>query len=113
MVGGRKRAMKRGIPNVIMNLDNRAKKINPQLLPSARSAVQRYQSQGGVISKPCSFGRDPLESNDVKQGIRYETFCSHYSFMSLFCEVSNGSETTFKDALKFVIDVTYRLAHST
>ncbi len=64
MVGGRKKAMKRGIPNVVMNLDNRAKKINPQLLPSARSAVQRYQSQGGVISEPCSFGRDPLESND-------------------------------------------------
>ncbi len=56
---------------------------------------------------------NPLESNDVKQGIRYETFCSSYSFMSLFCEVSNGSETTFKDALKFVIAVTYRLAHST
>ncbi len=31
--------MKRGIPNVVMDLDNRAKKINPQLLPSARSAV--------------------------------------------------------------------------
>ncbi len=58
--------MKRGIPNVVMNLDNRAKKINPHLLPSAGSAVQRYQSQGGVISEPCSFGRDPLEINDVK-----------------------------------------------
>lgn len=104
--------MKRGIPDVVMNLDNRVKKINSQFLPTARSAIERYCSQGGMISDPCSFGRDPLESDDIKKGIRYETFCSHYSFVSLFCDVSNGSGHSFRNALKFIIDITYRLAHS-
>jgi hypothetical protein len=105
--------MKRGIPNVLMRLDNRSKKIDPQLLPSVRAAIEEYSDHGGTISEPCSFGTDPLGSNDVKKGIRYQTFCSRYSFKSLFCDVSNGCGSSFKEALCYLIDVTYRLAHST
>lgn len=101
--------MKRGIPNVVMNLDNRAKKINPELLPSVEEAVEQYD---GVISQPCSFGTDPLQQCTAKKTIRYDTFCSKYSFKILFCEVSNGCGSTFICALKFLIDITYRLAYS-
>ena len=104
--------MRRGIPNVLMNVDNRSKKIDPHLLPSTRSAIQQYCANGGVISDPCCFGRDPLENYDTKKNIRYETFCSHYSFKSIFCEVSNGCGSSFSSALKFLIDCTFRLAHS-
>lgn len=104
--------MKRGVPNVLMDLDNRAKKIDPQLLPSATTAVQQYNSNGGVISGPCCFGTDPLEGNTRMKDIRHETFCSRFSFKSLFCDVSNGCGSSFTSALMFLIDITYRLAHS-
>ena len=108
-IGGRKRRMQRGVPNALMNLDNRSKKIDSQLLPSTRSAVEQYRVRG-TISEPCSFGFDPLENSTVKRNIRYESFCSRYSFSSLFCEVSNGCGSNFKNAFKFLTDITYRLA---
>ncbi len=101
--------MKRGIPNRLMNLDNRTRKIDPALLPSASEAVERYP---GKISEPCGYGVDPLESNVSKQSIRYESFCAHYSFQLLFSEVSNGCGTSFAQALLFLIDITYRLSRS-
>lgn len=112
IVGGRKRCMKRGVPNTLMDLDNRAKIINPQILPTTAVAVQQYRDNGGTISEPCWFGRDPLETNTEMKTIRYESFCSRYSFKSLFCDASNGCSTSFQEALKFLIDVTYRLAHT-
>lgn len=105
--------MKRGIPNILMRSDNRSKLIDPQLLPSVRVATEQYNAHGGTISEPCSFGSDPLEHSDTKKSIRYETFCSRYSFKSLFCDVSNDCGSSFKEALCYFIDVTYRLAHTT
>lgn len=101
--------MKRGIPNAVMGLDNRCKKVNPNLLPSTEEAIQQYD---GVISQPCSFGIDPLQQYTAKKTIRYDSFCSKYSFKMLFCEVSNGCDSTFISALKYLIDITYRLAYS-
>ena len=80
--------MKRGIPNRMMNLDNRTRKIDLSLLPESDEAVQLYP---GIISPPCNFGVDPLHSDDSKKNIRLEVFCSRYSFELLFSEVSNGS----------------------
>lgn len=108
-LGGRKRGMKRGIPNRMMNLDNRTRKINPSLLPSTKEAVQLYP---GHISEPCSFGMDPLEESVLKKDIRFESFCSRYSFETLFSEVCNGSTSSFSKALLFLIDTTYRLSSS-
>ena len=113
LLGGRKHAMNRGIPNILMRSDNRSKQIDPRLLPSVRSATEQYNAHGGTISEPCSFGIDPLEYSDMKKSIRYETFCSRYSFKSLFCDVSNGCGSSFKEALCYFIDVTYRLARTT
>lgn len=104
--------MKRGVPNIIMNLDNRAKHIDPDLLPSAAVAIEQYRTNGGNISDPCSFGSDPIGSNTSKKDIRYHSFTSHYSFNTLFCEVSNGCGSSFSSGLRFFIDVTYRLANS-
>ena len=101
--------MKRGVPNRLMNLDNRAKRVDPTLLPSVEQAVQMYP---GAISEPCSFGVDPLETNISKKTIRLESFCSRYSFQTLFSEVSNGCGSSFASALLFLIDTTYRLSSS-
>lgn len=99
--------MKRGVPNKLMNLDYRARKVAPTLLPTVEEAVELYP---GNISEPCSFGVDPLESSILKKNIRYESFCSRYSFQSLFSQVSNGCGSSFAKALIFLIDITYRLS---
>lgn len=101
--------MKRGIPDKLMNFDNRARKITATLLPSTTEAVEAYP---GNISEPCSYGTDPLESSALKKSVRYESFCSRYSFQILFSEVSNGCGSSFAEALLFFIDVTYRLSNS-
>lgn len=111
-VGGRKRGMRRGVPDALMRRDNRARPIDIQLLPSTSEAVHQYRINGGTISGPCSFGTDPLENNAWKKDVRFQSFCSKYSFKSLFCDVSNGCGSSFSEALTFLIDVTYRLAHS-
>ena len=108
-IGGRKRGMQRGIPNKLMNEDNRARKIHPSLLLSVEEAVEQY---AGHLSEPCVFGTDPLELNYELKEIRQKSFCSKYSFESLFCEVSNGCGNTFKNALLYLIDITCRLSHT-
>ena len=108
-LGGRKRGMKRVVPNRLMNLDNRAKRIDPTLLPTTEEAVQLYP---GTISEPCSFGTDPLEFSASKKNIRSEAFYSRFSFETLFGEVSNGCGASFTKALLFLIDTTYRLSSS-
>ena len=67
---------------------------------------------GGRISEPSVFGIDPLQSRDDMKAIRYTSFCSKFSFKSIFCETANGCGDSFRDALLFFIDVTYRLAHT-
>ena len=111
--GGHKRGMRRGIPNVLMNLDYKAKRIDPRLLPPTDVAMQQYAvATGGSISEPCFFGNDPLEACTLKKTIRFESFCRRFSFEVLFFEVSNGCDLSFRDALKHFIDITYRLSHS-
>lgn len=101
--------MRRGIPNRLMNIDNRAKRIDTSLMPTTEEAVEQY---GGRISEPCTFGTDPLESNNILKDVRYEAFFSKFSFQNLFCHVSNGCGESFSDALLFFIDITFRLSHS-
>ena len=104
--------MKRGIPNKLMDADNRTRKVHPSLVPTTEEAVERYRLSGGRISDPCFFGTDPLETNEELKTVRYEAFSSKFSFEFLFCEVTNGCGSSFHNALLFLIDITYRLSHS-
>lgn len=96
-----------------MNKDNRAKKVAPSLLPQTSIAVQMYTNNGGSLSEPTIFGVDPLASDYRKQSLRLQSFSSSYSFEKIFYEVSNGSGITFTKALKYFIDITYRLSVAT
>ena len=111
-LGGRKRKMRRGIPNVLMELDNRARKICPLLFPSTTMAISQYNMNGSTISDPCYFGTDPLQNYEAKMTIRREVFDSRYTFNSLFSDISCCCGSSFSSALTFLIDVTFRLAHS-
>ena len=104
--------MKRGVPDTLMNYDNRAKKIDPRLLPTLSEAVSQYTSVAGCLSDPCQFGADPLELSAEKRDIRLRSFCSKFNFKALFCDVSNGCGSSFSGAFKCFVDITYRLSHS-
>ena len=95
---------------MLMNRDNRAKRIDLCLLPS--EAVSHYTSAGGCLAGPCQFGTDPLELCPTKKDIRLQSFCSKFNFKALFCDVSNGCGSSFSSAFKYFVDVTYRLSHS-
>lgn len=104
------------IPNRIMasHLD-RLPKLNPlSLLPDTMAAVAMYNQEGGNISDGAQFGYDPLDGDANKISIRNQAFNGRYSsFEHIFHQLVNSNSTPFKEALKFYLDVTFRLSKST
>ena len=98
------------IPNVRMSSNNRARKINPHLLPTSSAAVQLYEERGGRLREVSEFGRDPIANNTDKYRIRMQAFTEKYpSFEYIFSSLVNGN-TVPLNALKFYISITYRLS---
>ena len=65
-----KNGCQRGVPRMRMLGNNHAKPIDQRLLPSTTEAVQQYQRQGGQLTDPWQVGKDPLEGNAYKYGVR-------------------------------------------
>lgn len=108
-----KHGCQRGVPRIRMLGNNHTKAVDQRLLPSTTDAVQWYQQQGGQLTDPWQVGKDPLEGNAYKYGVRQEAFLEKYpSFQNIFSKLVNGDETTFKQALKFYIDITHRISSS-
>ena len=59
----RRRGIPRGVPNRLMQQDNRARVVILSLLPQTNQAIQLYESSGGRLSDPTSFGSDPLHGD--------------------------------------------------
>ena len=57
---GRKNGMPRGIPDSLMMRDNRAKRIDVNILPSPDEAVHMYVADGGTLTDSGPFGTDPI-----------------------------------------------------
>lgn len=94
-----------------MATDNRVKRIDPSLLPHRTRAVQLYKQAGGRIRETSQFGRDPIANDAAKCDLRKKAFTEKYpSFEVIFSNLINGNSLHFKNALKFYIDVTRRLA---
>lgn len=55
--------------------------------------------------------RDPLSDDTAMMDIRLQSFQKHYpSFEHIFHRVINGDKTIFINALKFFINITFRLS---
>ena len=102
--------MPRGIPNQLMLADNRAKKLDPRILPTPAEAVRMYEEHGGHLTEEGHFGRDPLANDAEKCRIRETAFMDRYP--SAFHNIVNGNDTLFREELKYFIDITYRLSAS-
>ncbi len=106
-----KQGSQRGVPRIRMLSNNHAKPIDQRLLPSVAGAVQQYQQHGGQLTDPWMVGKDPLDGNSYKYGVRHEAFSEKYpTFQDIFSKVVNGDRSTFEDALKFYIDITRRIS---
>ena len=84
----------------------------PSLVPDVTRAKLMYRADGGSLSSPGIFGCNPLASNARKCDSRSEAFMLSFSFETIFSDIVNGDEQSFKDAFKFFVDVTYRLLSS-
>ena len=95
---GRKRGIPRGVPNVLMEKDNQARKIPLSLFQLPEEAAQAYRSTG-TLTVPDSYGLDPLELDSNKKSIQEQAFFP--SFDPIFQEVVNNNSTLFRQALLF------------
>lgn len=103
----------RGIPNQLMLKNNKARMIDPRVIPTSDQAVQLYEQNGGRLTEPVQFGRDPLECDAMKKTIREQAFQEKYPSLDLmFHQLVNGDTTLFQQALKFYISTTHRLSHT-
>ena len=103
------------IPNRVMASQlHQFPRINPGSLPDRTAAVMMYNQEGGNLSDGAQCGRDPLCGDANKMSIRHQAFTERYpSFEDLFYQLVNSNDIPFKDALRFYLDVTYRLSKST
>ena len=103
----------RGIPNQLMLKNNKARMIDPRVIPTSDQAVQLYEQNGGRLTEPVQFGRDPLECDAIKKTIREQAFQEKYPSLDLmFHQLVNGDTTLFQQALKFYISTTHHLSHT-
>ena len=109
MFVARRRGIPRGVPNRLMQQDNRARPITPSLLPPTDRAIQLYESNGGRLTDPTPFGTDPLQGD--RREMREQAFNRRYpSIDSIFHRLVNRDNLLLKQALLFLIDVTRRLS---
>lgn len=105
--------MPRGIPDVLMMRNNRAKRIDVSMLPSPDLALRMYRNAGGSLTDPEPFGNDPICTNQEKVDIRESAFLKKFpSFSDMFHEIVNGESSKFKKGLLYYIDITKRLTAS-
>ncbi len=79
-------------------------------MPSTQAAIDEYRRSGGQLTDPSCA--DPIV-DDSKRAIRDTSFNSRFpSFENLFYSVVNFDSLTFKNALIYLIDITYRIVHS-
>ena len=103
------------IPNRVMASQlSSIPKIHLQHLPDVTTAISMYNQDGGNISDGAQFGYDPLNGYANKIAIRQQAFSDRYpSFEEIFHQLINSNNNLFKEALKFYLDVTYRLSKCT
>ena len=98
------------VPNAVMARDNRVQRITVSL-PTPTEAISMYHRAGGRISDGAPFGEDPLQGDSNKCTIRQQAFTDTFpSFEPIFHRLVNSDPSYFRRALKFYIDITYRLS---
>ncbi|XP_030589956.1 uncharacterized protein LOC115783319 isoform X2 [Archocentrus centrarchus] len=95
----------KGIPNELAKGGCPAK-IAEELLPNGAAAADLYQQEvGSALKRDSIFGLEPFSSEEAKQWTETE-FGSHFDLFSLYQNVVHHNYGPFKDAVRFLIDIT-------
>ncbi len=90
--------------------NNHAATIDPSVVPDTLAGVSLYEREGGHLTMPSVYGRDPLSDSPGLLAQRKALMESNLpSPEQLFSWTVNGSYQPFGDSLKYMIDVTNRL----
>ena len=80
------RDMPQSIPKILHLQDDRARKIDPALLPTPSNAVASYVVSGH-ITVPRPYGVDPLADDDSERDVRQKAFHQRHSFDNIFIQL--------------------------
>jgi len=96
-----------------MRTNKKIEPVDEANIPSASQAVSEYRLSGGRITDPDSNCCDPLHNDVSKQTIREQAFSQQFPSMeTIFHSVVNNNDEVFRQAIKFYIDITFRLLNS-
>ena len=92
---------------------HRSNMLDSSVVPTTEMAVSQYRACGGRITESSHFGRYPIANSIEKCQWRDNAFHQHFpQFNTIFYDLVNRNDTTFKNALIYYIDLTYRLSSS-
>ena len=101
------------VPVVEMRASYKVRPVNAATVPSSVQAVTEYTQSGGHLTDPQNNSMDPLEGDRVKQEIRESSFAQQFpSIDCIFHALVNYDGSLFTAAVKFYIDINFRLANS-
>lgn len=104
---------RKGIPNVLMESNHQAVRLNPDLLPTTDEAVNLFTEDGGRLTLPAdsSFGQDPLANAPQLQAQRLHLFSSAVPRPEIVHgRLVNGHRDAFIDGLRTFADISFRFA---
>ena len=93
-----------------MSQDSYAMQVPPATVPDTASAVNEYELSGGSLTRPGTFGVDPLEDRRDLDMIRYDRLINAVgSFDDIFSNVVSGDGHLLELAIVTFINTTQRL----
>ena len=70
--------------------NNHANPIAPTVIPSSADAIQQHNQLVSQLTDPYQVGKDPLDGNAYKYGVRHEAFSQKYpTFQDIFSTLVN------------------------
>ena len=95
-----------GIPNVLMQENNRVAQVDPSRLPSAMAAVEMYEAHDRRLTLFSPYGHDPLADDATAMAQREEKFHERFpDFAPFFYSIVNGNHSMFREGLLHFIQI--------
>lgn len=90
-----------------MENNNQAAPLTPEKVLSTEDAIAVYEDNGGRLTRPTSFGVDPLANHTDLKGQRLEEFHRQFpTFEHLFSQLVNNDPAPFAEAVLYFIHLT-------
>ena len=90
---------------------SRARMVDPTVIPSVDEAVQMYTTAGGMITRECCFGFDPLAADENLKNQPEQLLQQDIGlFTDVFNNVISGDGALLQSAILHFFNTTTELA---